>query len=338
MKMKTEKIKLLALASIVLGTSMFTSCEKDDNQMSQSFFEKSATASIPHYSTFDEISEIIDKVSTFETLQELLDYEKSQGRSSIGSISDEFYESIDKESFSNQDEVMNFYNENSNLLDTLVKKDEIYISTKYSKHSFRYVANQNGLFSVENCVFRLFKNSMVSTSEENLDKLLSLTEKDIETLDTTIFKVSQKLKIAQQIHSQCYYNDVCGGSTYDGNTKFEMELELWSIWPFFRKGPIIYTELDASNYNRFFGIWWLERYTTTINGSVTIHKKNIDTDTWERITKTININKKFAILDHTIYKDKNTNRMHNSFLNYHFESFNIKGRNLRVDYVTLQWN
>ena len=44
------------------------------------------------------------------------------------------------------------------------------------------------------------------------------------------------------------------------------------------------------------------------------------------------------ILDYTIYKDKNADKMHNSFLNYHFESFNIKGRNLRVDYLTLQWN
>ena len=341
MKTFINKTFLAVVATVlVAGTAFFTSCEKEEKQLFQSFSKNSSvvSASIPYYSTEDQVFEIIDKISTFETLEELLDYEKTQGRSSIGAISEVFYENIDKESFSNQDEIITFYQNNSHLLDTFVRNNEIYITTKYSENSFRYVANQDGLFSIGDCVFRLFKNSVVSTSENNLNLLLNIIETDIEMLDTAVFKVSKKLKSSQQQHEQCYYQGTYGGSIYNGNTKFEMELELWSFWPFYRKNPIIYTELDASNYNSFWGVWWFENYTTTINGSVTIHKKNLDTDTWERITKSININKKFMILDYTIYKDKNADKMHNSFLNYHFESFNIKGRNLRVDYLTLQWN
>ena len=228
MKTFINKTFLAVVATVlVAGTAFFTSCEKEEKQLFQSFSKNSSvvSASIPYYSTEDQVFEIIDKISTFETLEELLDYEKTQGRSSIGAISEVFYENIDKESFSNQDEIITFYQNNSHLLDTFVRNNEIYITTKYSENSFRYVANQDGLFSIGDCVFRLFKNSVVSTSENNLNLLLNIIETDIEMLDTAVFKVSKKLKSSQQQHEQCYYQGTYGGSIYNGNTKFEMELE-----------------------------------------------------------------------------------------------------------------
>jgi hypothetical protein len=330
----------LAVVAVVLvaGTAFFTSCEKEENLFSQNVFEKSGIISIPRYSNYDEVVGIIDKVSTFDTLKELLDYEKTQGRRSIGAISDEFYENIDKENFSTQNDVTIFCNENSWVLDTFIKNNEVHIVPKYHQNSFRYVANQNGLFGIGNYVIRLFKNTMVATSDNNLDELLAITEADIELLDTAIFKVSKKLNSDLLQHNSCYYDDVYAGTVRNSDTKFEMELYLYSFWYPWNAGPTIYTKLEASNYNKFLGLWWSERYTTTINGSVSIHKKNFETDTWEIITKSIDVNKKIKSQDFTIYKDENTNRMHNSILNYHLKSFNISGRNLRVNNLTLQWN
>ena len=338
--MQRTYLKLSLLAVLVAGATMIISCEKesDENKMLASSYTKSMNIPIPNYSSYEEVNEIIQKAISFDTLSELLEYERTQGRKSIGAISDKFYENIDKEKFSSQDEVLEFCNENFLVLDTFVKNDEIHITPKYSQNSFRYVANQDGLFIIKDCVIRLFKNSMISTHESNLNKLLSIKEADIESLDTLEFKVSKKIEIDKIIHNSCYYSNVCGGTLYDGTTKFEMELYLFFFYPFYSSTPINYTKLEVSNYNKFMGIWWSERYTTIIDGTVTIHKKNSETDTWESITKSINVNEKIRSKDFTIYKDKNTERIHTLGLYYHFKSFNIKGRNPRLDYLTLQWN
>ena len=337
MKTFINKTFLAVVATVlVAGTAFFTSCEKEEKEMVQSLSPKSISMeAIPEYETMEEVLAIIETASSFDTVTELLEYENLQGRNSIGAISDAFYEGIEIDNFSSEDEIQNFYFENSHLLDTFVENNEVFLYPKWTNHSFRYVANQDGLFSINGYVYRLFKNAIVSTDENNLTKLLNLTERNLISLDTNIFKKSQMIRTYVS-HSTCKDDDdTYGASKTNGRSRFSLELRLECIRTLISTYDVR-TTLWAANHtkSRTFDWWITARHSVTIDGSVTLHKK-LANGTWVEVTKYINKNKRINSKTFEIYNDSNLNPECQFLSNYHFKSFNIKGRNPSTDYVIL---
>lgn len=323
-------------AILVAGTATFTSCEKDDNQVPHPFFEKSASVSIPRYSTYDEVLEIIEKATSFDTLPKLLEYEKSQGRNSIGAISDKFYEAIDLKQFTDENDVMKFYSQNADMLDTVVEKGEISIMPKWDMISMRYVANENGLFIIGDYAYRLFKYCVVTAPENYLDKLISLEEENLDNLDTTIFSFAINPYNIAINHGQCASKWVYDDIVRDDDIRFYLRLSNEYPSIFGIRFPIISTKVYARNEIKRLGCWWSTKRTTTIKGDVTIHKMT-GNGNWTNTTYNINVKQRCSSITRTLHSEitlfsgltPNT---------YHFYSFNLQGGNLNVSPITLSHN
>lgn len=333
---KNKTILSVVAAILVVGTTTFTSCEKDDNHKPQSFFEKSASVSIPRYSTYDEVLEIVEKATSFDTLPELLEYEKSQDRSSIGAISDKFYEAIDLEQFTGENDVMEFYSQNTDMLDTVIENGEISIIPKWDMISMRYVANENGLFIIDDYAYRLFKYCVVTAPESHLDNLISLEEEDLDNLDTTIFSFAINPYNIAINHGQCASKWVYDEIVRDDDIRFYLRLS--NEYPTFLgiRFPVISTKVYARNEIKRFGCWWSTKRTTTINGDVTIHKM-AGNGNWTNTTYNINVTQRCGSITRTLHSEIT---LFSGLTpdTYHFYSFNLQGGNLNIPPITLSHN
>ena len=334
--MKKTYLKLSLLAVLVAGATMIISCEKESNEntMLPSSYTKSMDIPIPNYSTYEEVNEIINKVSTFDTLKELLDYEEAQGRKSIGAISDKLCEETDWEQFSSKEDIIEFYSENSNLLDTIVDKDEISILPKFDNTRMRYVANENGLFTIGNNAYKLFKDCVISTHKNNLNKLIYLDESNLNNLDTTIFSYAEKVLNIQVNHGSCAYGWKYENYTTSNGIRFRLCLRnIYISYAYIGTG--VETQVYARSQKRTLGIWLPSKRTMSIIGDVSIHKKN--GNIWENDTYSFNIEKRTTTILYPLHFEPVLNQVYTP-ATYHFSSFYIKGRNLNVPYVILSHN
>ena len=92
---KRTFIATIAVA-IIAGVSIFVACTKEEkNNISHVFTNKNLPTSIPYYADYDELISVINTASSFESIEELNEYELQLGRQSIGALSDMFFENID---------------------------------------------------------------------------------------------------------------------------------------------------------------------------------------------------------------------------------------------------
>jgi hypothetical protein len=338
MKTLVNKTILAVVATVlVAGTAFFTSCEKEENLFSQNVFEKSGIISIPRYSNYDEVVGIIDKVSTFDTLKELLDYEKTQGRRSIGAISDEFYENIDWDQFLEKDDLIDFYNNNIDMLDTIIDENgEILVLPKWDDTRVRYVANENGLFIIGENVYKIFKNCIIKTSENYLSELNMLSEAELDNLDTTIFSFAEKRYTSIDHHESCAYEWEYDNSITSEDGKISFYLCLRNVAVYYNYiGSDVETQIYFINKKKGWICWYKEKRTGSFSGNVVTHKKS--GNTWEIKEHTFDVTKRAKSLVYPVYFEPLLSTPLNSYT-YHFKSFNIMGRNLNVPYITLSHN
>ena len=334
--MKRTYLKLSLLAVLVAGATMIISCEKesDENKMLASSYTKSMNIPIPNYSSYEEVNEIIQKAISFDTLSELLEYERTQGRKSIGAISDKFYEGTDWEEFSSMEDIIDFYSENINLLDTIVDRDEISILPKFDHTRMRYVANENGLFTIGNYAYKLFKDCVISTHKSNLNNLIYLDESNLNRLDTNIFSYAEKISNIKGNHESCAYSWKYEDFVTSNGIRFSLCLRnIYYSYAYI--GPGVETQIYARSQKKILGCWVSSRRTMSIKGDVSIHKKN--GNTWKNDTYSFDVEKRkmsilYPVRFEPILRDIYTPTI------YHFSSFYIKGRNLNVPYIILSHN
>lgn len=201
--MNTNK-KMAILATVAFSLFTCISCDKEQSltESHNLLVHKVASENIPVFSSWESLQTAIDSALSFDTVSDLINYESKQGRQSVGAISDNFYESIDPNSFVDEEQFISFYRNNKDLLDTSMVEGEICVSPKWFDTPYRYVANQNGLFAVDDLIYRLFKAGIVATKSENLDRLISLNESDLDNIDTSIFYYSKPVN-ATPSHSGC---------------------------------------------------------------------------------------------------------------------------------------
>ena len=96
----------------------------------------------------EELENAIYVATSFDTISDLIDFEQEQNRSSIGAISDLFYDNIELETFSSENDVLVFYDKHKDVLDTIINNNEVSVLPKFSNTPYRYVANADGIFSV----------------------------------------------------------------------------------------------------------------------------------------------------------------------------------------------
>ncbi len=331
-------MKQILLFLAVVFTFLLVSCDKDNYiEPSDSVSPKNST-SIPTFSDFDELHAEIKMINEFTSLEEIRDYEMSQGRESIGTKSDAFYESIDPNTFNSAQEMLNFFEANSNILDTIMESGEITILPKYFFSQFRHVANEDGLFIVDTCVFKIFKLGLVSTSLSNLYLLLSQNESNYGNLDTSVFKYVTTQYMPQASHAGClddnfsdwyFQNTLSSGSDCVSVVLSTQRNARRNLYDYIDTYVYVYSR------HKTLGIWWVSKHTHSCSGNVKCHIKE-SADEWEIYTKNINTSKLGRKLSIFIYSMPSNSSTDTDV--FHYYSFDIKAKTPDLAYATLTHN
>ncbi len=165
--------KVLIYLLVISGLTV-TSCNKA-NEIEMPKLNESNTLV---FSTQQEFKETLDRVISLNE-NELCEFEKLNGFSSLGISSENFYRSIDFEQFKTKEEIISFINENSRFLQ-LVEDDygDLYVETVLCKSPFRYFANDQRLFQIGNDSYKVFNSGIVKLTQENSDVILKMNDDD----------------------------------------------------------------------------------------------------------------------------------------------------------------
>lgn len=296
--MKTNfKFFAVAIAAIMtIGSVTLVSCDKEETSTQPySISSSKGNSNIPHFSTREEMQQAIDAAISFDTITDLIAFEQKQGRSSIGATSDAFYESINPEIFNNEDDVLTFFENHKDVLDTIIENAEVVIMPKWSNTPCRYVANADGMFAVQDMYYKLFKAGTVSTTEKYSDRLTLITDDDLDNLDTSIFRfIPDEVKDIDTKGCITKWKQ----SNDPSSNKDRIHIILVTntqTWP--GVGDVAVTRVKVYNLHKWAGVWWTSRHNLSCTGSVRFHVKKMDCSGWENyVDKTFEKHQKANVM------------------------------------------
>jgi hypothetical protein len=228
----TKNIFTIAIIAIIF---VFTSCEKDEVTINQP--QANETKDILTFATQEDFDKTLAKVNSM-TKEERLAWEKEQGFKSFGTICDEFYATIDPQSFKSTDEIKAFVARNSDKIEFYTSSDgETYCVTKDFKTVEKYLLNENHVCKIENKIVSFSNNSMIEIP--------------------LLFKT--KAAITEITEVEAYGNNTIGSDTY--------RIHAWMDTYLYMNEHRV--AIKVSNFSRSLGIWWLKDAWAKINATFT---------------------------------------------------------------------
>ena len=240
MKRITQFLVLISLASFI-----FYSCEERgseiNSEITQNPLLKKASSELLIFSSVEEYESELKKVSNF-TEDALKRWEKKRGFKSLGSVCDEFYNSIEPEEFKNKEELISFLQENSKYLQMVEEENgEISVEPLLDEYTERYFVNKDNMFRIGNKAIKLFPEGKVSCKVSKINDLKYLDDprsiKGKEAFTFTPKNPSSSYMLSGNIHKDGNYN--CGNEKFAKKTdgKNRIKLKLWffrdnSIYPY----------------------------------------------------------------------------------------------------------
>lgn len=136
-----------------------------------------------YFDSFEEMNTELEKVMNM-TYEERLVWEKSKGFTSIELEAERLYESIDFEQFESAEQVYEFIESNKDKL--LIDVDEEgnkVITTVLSDNPFRFFANRENLFQIQNYICKIFDEGVVGIDQsrfipEVMDNYIGATKQE----------------------------------------------------------------------------------------------------------------------------------------------------------------
>lgn len=234
---------------------------------------------------FDSMKQVLSELNRVIHMsdEEKEKWEESNGVKSFVLEAKRFYETIDPEAFSSIDEVKQFVANNSNFL-ILVEdgNGEYELDTRLSSNSFAIFANLDGLFQVDDKIFKVYENAVLSVDVQELEILKASSYNEALTFSTV---VTSKISMMKSTES------VCSGTSVrsdNGGERIRLQVDAYNI--FCNDCISLYgiTDLiqviayfEARPYNRVLGIWYRCKRTISCSIKLNFDYKNSDgEDSW----------------------------------------------------------
>lgn len=265
--------KTLFISVVIFGLLSMISCQKD-NQVN---FKSIIAPSILDYESADVLMSELEHVLAIDSLPLLIAYENRHGRVSIGRLSDSLIENTNPEEFNSFEDIREFCEINSDLVELVSMRDGSYeVNPKFDDTPLRYLANRDGLFSVAGTTFyKLIKDVVVVTTSDHLGELIAMTENDLSSIDTSDFKIMKDISL------HVNHNNCCNRYTYkqvSTNSADKLVMELVtsaSHLPVTDNQFLIQytTRFKAHTCHKFWGVWWRNKHTVNVAGYLKTHLK-----------------------------------------------------------------
>jgi hypothetical protein len=281
----------------------FYSCEKDINAPQDTTdrgMAIQASFKIMKFNSFDEYLETKKKVLQM-TFEELQAFEDSKSFISQGRAEDQFYYSIDPESFQNIDELREFVAKNSKFVKLVYDEDgEYQVMTLHNENSDRYFMNIDGVFQVGERLYKVLDwTTKLSTNNENFDKLEGFSIDNYTSKLSSDFIVSKTEKMRYEDENSLTLKDAaynCGTDfrKLQKNGKNRTELKGWIYYshdwdvtidpnnpiPF----TVLYNMVQIKNQKRS-AAWFNASRTTTYDLAIAFDLGNERYEKYESGTK-----------------------------------------------------
>ena len=300
MKHNFKKFAVAIAAIMTISSVTLVSCDKEDSTSGMNRISPSKNGlTIPHFNSRHEVEAAIDSAISFDTITDLVAFEKKQGRNSIGAISDVFYENINTNSFQNETDVLVFFQIHQDVLDTIMENDEVAIMPKWSNTPYRYVANAIGMFAVGERYYKLFKTGTVSTTDDYVGELAAMTDDDLDNIDTSVFRYIPDEEKNFNTYG-CIKKWKQSNSPNSINDRIHIVLVTHTqTWP--SAGDVAVTRVKVYNLHKEAGIWWTNRHNLSCEGSVNLHIKTMDCSDWEYIERSFEKHQKANVMWVPVY-------------------------------------
>lgn len=194
-----------------------SSCKKDQSVLSETKNESSSK--ILTFKSIDEYTRTLKEVLAYNNVERKA-WEESQGFESMGIKSEEFYNTINPESFKSKEEIINFVRKNSDFLQLVTDSDgEVSVETKLFANPNRYFSNVDGVFQIGSEVYKVLEKGLVYGGIDQIEKLKTINETNF--FD---FKSDRKIKYSNSEYTKSIlstedYEHNCGVEMHDTKTK-----------------------------------------------------------------------------------------------------------------------
>lgn len=331
MKCNFKIFAVAIVASITFCNVILTSCSKEESQsIMQGSSSCKSGVEIPRFNSREEVEAAIAAAISFDSISDLIDFEQRQGRNSIGAIADVFYERINTDSFQDENDVISFFRNHKDVLDTIMVNGEVSIMPKWSNTPYRYVANENGMFAVSDRYYRLFKTGTVSTTEEYVNDLTIISDDyDLTSLDTSIFRyIPDKESNIDTRGCITKWEQANNPTSLDDRIHIVLVTNTQN-WP--NVGDVAVTYVKVYNLHKWAGVWWTSRRNLFCAGTVNLHIKAMSGSNWVNINRSIEKQKKANVMWVNVYEQPcywvcvtDWDILFNRYYKYyHYDSFSI---------------
>ncbi|MFO7656538.1 MAG: hypothetical protein R6W78_05685 [Bacteroidales bacterium] len=265
----------------------FHACSKDELK---DISRIETNSEILSFKNHNEYSETLKKVLALNS-EELKEYEESRGYKSIGRMEDEFYNTIDPESFKSIEELKEFVANNSEYIKIVEDEyGEQELLTINANNSDRYFMNKNGMYQVGDLVYKVLNDEVkISSQVENIHKLMQLDLNNYKTNISSEFKIhSSKLVSLDMNDGQSTLKSTYPGCGEEGrklqrNGNDRTEVKAYYSYHIPGGGDPRYelrARLRIKNQKQTLGVWFLAKRTTSYDLRVKYHFMN-DGVGWE---------------------------------------------------------
>jgi hypothetical protein len=202
-----------------------------------------------YFNSLEDCNSELNKVLNM-SMQDREKWQMENGFKSLGVESDKFYASIESEKFVSIEDIKKFVEKNSIYLQLNEDENGEYeLDVRLCHSPFRFLANKDGLFQVNNKICKVFEKSIVSVDENKIEEL---KEADFETAldidgNSIEFTLNDSKKSIQSNCQPAYFRSDVGGE------RIRLYIGTWVglSSPFFACG-----HFEARPYNRVLGIWF----------------------------------------------------------------------------------
>ena len=237
-----------------------SSCTIKDSNEDETIYNSS---DFLHFNNYEEYFNVRNQVVSF-SLEELIEYEESNGYVSFGRICDGKLREVVPEAFQNVNEVIAFVENNKEFFQLINDDDgELTFEVALSNNPDRYLVNSNRIFAIDNTVYKVFENVTISTELENLNELLTI---DDENLSKYIGRQEIRFldrNVSIPLKEDSYTKDGtynCDDLIYVVQDSDDERTKLWlNWWAQYDENYglyYVYSGISIRPYHRVLGIWW----------------------------------------------------------------------------------
>lgn len=170
--------RILFITSIIIG---FVACNKEElpNLMEENSITNDKILVFNSYEDYQKKQQEIYSNNPEERKAK----EKLQGFVSFGTYCDELYASINPEDYKSVEDLKAFVAENSNYLQLIPEDNGEYtLETRLFSSGDKYLINLEGMYRINETVYKVFENGKASTNVQNIEQLRNLNEENVQNL------------------------------------------------------------------------------------------------------------------------------------------------------------